>query len=58
MSNVHEMVDKLYSALKICNNDKIPRNKLNKGSMDRKLNSDFSSIVGNKQTTTWSSIIK
>lgn len=54
MRSTHLEIDDLYSGLKIHNEDIIPNNKLNLGSMDRKLNTDCSTIVGDKKDSTWS----
>lgn len=47
-------VDKLYHALGIQNDGKAPRRTLNTGTMDRKLNTNYSAVIGNKPNTTWS----
>lgn len=54
MRSTHLAIDDLYVRLKIHNEGTIPNNKLNLGSMDRKLNTDCSTIVGDKKNLTWS----
>lgn len=55
MKMEHSEVDKLYSSLGLQNSNKKLRNNINCGDMNRKLNSDFSSVLGNKGCMTFSS---
>ena len=55
MSIEHVEIDNLYKYLKIENENIIPRDTINRGNMNRKLNSDFSAVSGNSQHVTYSS---
>ena len=55
MNNMnYAVVDRLYRTLGIKNDDKIPKRILNTGTMDRKLNTNYSAVIGNKPNTSWS----
>lgn len=47
-------IDQLYIALGIQNNGKVPKKILNTGTLERKLNTDYSAVIGNRPNTTWS----
>lgn len=58
MNNVYAEIDNIYSILKIQDIKKTPSNKLNSGTMGRRLNTNFSAITGNKKNTAWSNSSK
>ena len=58
MANKHQEIDRIYSLLGISNTEKIPRNVLNKGSMNRRLNTNCSTLMGKAQSTAWSNSAK
>lgn len=58
MKDIHLAVDELYAILGIHGEENAPRNRINVGAMERKLNTDCSAIMGNKQRTAWSSSTK
>ncbi len=58
MNDLYKTIDKLYSDLGIYNNNGIARNRINTGTMGRKLNTDCSTIVNNKEITSWSNSVK
>lgn len=58
MNNKYKAVDEIYSNLKIHNKETKPRNSLNVGTMNRKLNTNFSTQYKNKQNMVWSSSTK
>lgn len=55
MRDAYPVVDELYATLGIQDVEKIPRNEINTGTLNRKLNTNCSAIMGNRQKTVWSS---
>ena len=53
MTNQNYEVEELYTRLKIQNENKQIRNQINVGTMEKKLNTDYSVIFGNKRRINW-----
>lgn len=56
--NANYDVDELYKALGITKANNPVRNTINTGTMNKKLNTDFSSVVGNRKNTILSNSAK
>lgn len=54
MKNTNSIVDEMYTFLGIDNAKKVPRNEINKGSLNKQLNTDFSATAGEKKDSAWS----
>ena len=58
MKDLYRTIDHVYATLGIQNVKKVPRKNINTGSMERKLNTDFSTVASNRQCSNWSSGLK